>query len=265
MKKFNQLVIFLFFFCTVGAMAQEKSDFFTYKFGADLMSKFVWRGAQIGGSYPSIQPWAELGIGPVKFGVWGAYAIGGADPFQEFDLYLRMNFADDLFTVTLNDYYVLGSTPYHYFQYKKDATGHVLEGMFSFNGTEKIPLSLLVALNFYGADAEKINDDPTSIEFNKKAGLQYSNYIELGYAFTMQEMKMNAFAGMTLNNPKKPNLMNGFKGETGFYGTGPGLVNLGVKASKSLNITNLYALPLCCAIIANPQAHHVFIVFGVSL
>jgi len=264
MKKMNQLIAFILVICALGTSAQEKSSLFSYDFGADLTSKYVWRGTQYGGSYPSIQPFAELGIGPVTLGAWGAYTLAGPNPYQEFDLYLSASFVDEMFTLTLTDYYFPDTSDYKYFQYNKDKTGHILEGALSFNGTEKVPVSLMVAVNFYGADAQKINDDINSPDFKTKSGIQYSTYMELGYAFKIKEMEMNAFAGMTFNKPKAADSITGYPGETGFYGTSPGVVNLGLKASKSVKITDSYSMPLTCAVIANPQAEKVFLVFGIS-
>jgi len=264
MKKMNQLIAFILVICALGTSAQEKSSLFSYDFGADLTSKYVWRGTQYGGSYPSIQPFAELGIGPVTLGAWGAYTLAGPNPYQEFDLYLSASFVDEMFTLTLTDYYFPDTSDYKYFQYNNDKTGHILEGALSFNATEKVPVSLMVAVNFYGADAQKINDDINSPDFKTKSGIQYSTYMELGYAFKIKEMEMNAFAGMTFNKPKAADSLTGYPGETGFYGTGPGVVNLRLKASKSVKITDSYFMPLTCAVIANPQAEKVFLVFGIS-
>lgn len=264
MKKLKQLLTFLLVICTLATSAQEKRSSFSYDFGTDLMSKYVWRGTQYGGSYPSIQPYAELGIGSVSIGVWGAYTIGGIDPYQEFDLFVSASFAEEMFTLTFTDYYFPGSSPHNYYHFKKDETGHVLEGSLSFNGTKMIPLSVMLAVNFYGADAERINDDASSPDFNIKSGIQYSNYLELGYIFKIKEMEMNAFAGMTFSQPRKPDAATGYAGETGLYGTGPGVVNLGLKGSKSIAITDAYSLPLSCAVITNPQTESVFLVFGIS-
>jgi hypothetical protein len=264
MKRIQQLIVLCLAMWTIPAIAQEKSSLIDYDFGADLMSKYVWRGTQFGGSYPVIQPHAELSVGPVKLGAWGAYTIAGPNPYQEFDLYLAADLMDGLFTLTLTDYYFPDTSDYKYFQYNKDKTGHILEGTVAFNGNDKIPFSLLVAMNFYGADAQKINDDPTSPDFNTKSGIQYSSYAELGYAFKIKEVELNAFAGMAFNNPKAADASIGYIGETGFYGTGLGVVNLGLQASKQLQITEKYALPLSCAVITNPQAEKVFLVFGLS-
>ncbi len=264
MKKLQQFFLLCLIMATVPGLAQEKSSLLDYDFGADLMSKYVWRGVQYGGSYPAIQPYAELTAGPITLGAWGSYTVAGPNPYQEFDLYLAADLMDGMFTLTLTDYYFPDTSDYKYFQYNKDKTGHILEGTVAFNGTDKIPFSLLVAVNFYGADAQRIDDDQNSPDFNTKTGIQYSTYAELGYAFNIKQVDLNAFAGMAFNNPKAADAATGYIGESGFYGTGLGVVNLGLQASKSIQITEKYALPLSCAVITNPQAEKVFLVFGLS-
>ena len=43
----------------------------------DLMSRYVWRGTDFGGS-PSIQPGIEYSKAGFSIGAWGAYAISSA-------------------------------------------------------------------------------------------------------------------------------------------------------------------------------------------
>ncbi|MFW5753394.1 MAG: hypothetical protein ACOCV9_01210 [Marinilabiliaceae bacterium] len=70
--------------------------------GADLMSRYVWRGTDFGGS-PSIQPYIEFSTGNFVLGAWGAYTTNmpGA---QEADLYTGYTFGD-VFSLALTDYY----------------------------------------------------------------------------------------------------------------------------------------------------------------
>ncbi|MFO8000706.1 MAG: hypothetical protein R6U46_05635 [Marinilabilia sp.] len=70
--------------------------------GADLMSRYVWRGTDFGGS-PSIQPYIEMSAGDFVLGAWGAYTtnLPGA---QEADLYTGYTLGD-VFSLTLTDYY----------------------------------------------------------------------------------------------------------------------------------------------------------------
>jgi len=252
--------ILLLCFCTVifanNLFAQETNDDqskLTLDFGADVVSRYVWRGTQFGGNAPSIQPALSVGLRGFELGAWGAYSLSGQNYGQEFDLFLSYTFLNEMFTLTVSDYYFPDdSLEYNYVEWNRDATGHILEGTVAFNGTENLPLRFLAAFNFYGNDAITLNDD-----FSKK-GIQYSNNIELGYSFAVNSILCDAFIGGTLSNP------NIDKGEAGFYGTGPGIVNIGLTASKDIAISDKFSLPVTASIITNPQAESVFFVFGFS-
>lgn len=230
--------------------AQEKECKSKLDLSADIMSRYIWRGLNLGGSSPSIQPGLEYSCGNLAIGAWGAYSFNHAITSQEADLYASYTIAD-LFNITATDYFLpseVDSIPNHYFNYKKDETGHVFELSAKFLGTEKVPLSLMVATNIYGADAKKSNGNN-----------QYSTYIELGYSFNVKETGCNAFLGFT---PTKPDTQ---KGETGYYGNGPGVINLGITATKAIKVTDAFSLPVSASLITNPQAENIFLVFGISL
>ncbi len=233
--------------------------------GADLVSRYIWRGMQLEGNAPNIQPFFTYQVGNFEAGVWGAFSLSGNNHSQEVDLHVSQSFAKNMFTVTVTDYFFPEEFgDYNYFKYGKNVTGHVFEGALTFNGTKKFPLTVLVATNFFGADATRIGDDPKSPDFNKKTGIQYSTYIELDYPFQVKAVDINTFIGFNATTPRKANYYTGYKGESGFYGTGFGVVNLGFTASKAIQITEKYALPLMVSLVTNPQSGKIYFVFGIS-
>lgn len=217
--------------------------------GVDFMSRYIWRGLNLGGSSPSIQPSLEFTAGNFTLGSWGAFSTGNGMTLQETDLYLSYTFKE-VVSLTITDYFFQNDSVAnnHYFEFDENKTGHLLEASASFNGTEKIPFTLLAALNFWGADALKAD--------GKK---QYSTYFELGYNGKCKDVDYNVFMGFTPNNPDEE------KGETGFYGPDAGIINLGIKASKSLKITDTFSLPVSASFMVNPLAENVFLVVGISL
>jgi hypothetical protein len=243
-------------FITNNVFAQETATAeskVSFDFGADLMSRYVWRGTQFGGNSPSLQPSVSIAFEGVEIGAWGAYSLGGLNTGQELDLYITYTFLNDLLSLTVTDYFFPDeSAVYNYAEWNNDETGHLLEGAISFNGSDNVPLRLLAAINFYGNDAIKLNAD------GSKKGIQYSHYFEAGYAFEINETACDAFIGGTFSNPDED--MN----ESGFYGTGPGVVNLGLNVAKEIGISDRYSLPLTASLITNPQAKRVFLVFGFS-
>lgn len=215
----------------------------------DLMSRYVWRGLNPGGSSPSIQPSLKFNAGKFTLGTWGAFSVDNSFTVQETDLYATYNFCD-AFSLTVTDYFLPDESlaNNHYFEMKEDSTGHVLEAAASFNGTEKIPITFLAAVNFWGADARTAT--------NKK---QYSTYFELGYKRTVNETSIKIFIGGTATNPDTE------AGETGFYSDGAGITNIGITAVKKITLTDKFSLPLSTSFIINPKSENVFLVLGISL
>lgn len=259
------LLVLLFANLSIIAQSNESKSKIETDFSADLMSRYVWRGLQFGGCSPSIQPALTFSKGGFELGAWGAYSLGGINPSQELDLYLTYTFLDEAFSATVTDYFFpVENFNYDYFDFKKASTGHVLEGMLSFNGTEKIPFSLLAAVNFYGADASKIVSDSTSVDFNKSSGIQFSNYLELGYSKSFENFDFEAFAGYTFTNPQDADTISGYIGESAYYGGKSGLINLGVKFSKELKISSDFSLPVSLQFITNPRDKKIYFVFGMT-
>ena len=252
----------------VHAQEAETTDsdcLFDFSLGADVMNRYVWRGTQFSKA-PVIQPAMEIGFKGLALGVWGSYSFDGINDGSEADLYLSYTFLNDMLTATVTDYFFPNDNTSRnkYFNYNEDETGHILELTLAFNGTENLPLTFLVASNVYGADAKKVIDDPASADFNKTDGNQFSTYFEVGYGFSIKQNDLNVFVGGTINKPKEADDETGYTGESGFYGQTAGVVNLGLTASRNIEITEKYALPVQASFITNPMSGDVFLVFGIS-
>ena len=248
-KKYLIAIGFLIFWFGImpKTMAQEVEKATSpFSLSLDMMSRYVWRGTDFGAS-PSMQPGISYSHKGFTVGAWGAYAMNltGA---QEADLYVSYS-PVEMFTVTLTDYFFPDEVnDYDYFNYDKNSTGHILEASVSFNGTEKLPMTVLLATNVYGADAARLNAG------GEQTGIQYSSYAELKYSFK----NIDLFIGANLTDPNEDH------GESGFYGDKMGVVNLGISTSKEIKITNSYSLPLNISLITNPQAKRIFLVAGFS-
>lgn len=245
-KKF--VLIFSTLILTGSLSAQVKSEKGEITFGANLMNRYIWRGSQFS-TGPVIQPTIEYRKGQFSFGAWGSYAQDGSDG-AEADLYISYTLARDLFTATITDYFFpadIIAINNNYFDYKKASTGHIIEGTLAYNGSDKFPVSIMTAINFWGTDQDASGNQ------------QYSIYIEFGYALKYKKGEINLFAGLT------PIDANEEKGEAGFYGDTAGFVNLGFTASKEITLTDKFSLPISASVIANPMAENLFLVFGVTL
>ena len=241
----------------------EKKSLVEINIGADLVSRYVWRGTDYGNS-PGIQPSFSVGIKGFEIGAWASYALVSYSQkindsttmsmgnYAEFDLFLSYTFK--WFTVSVTDYFfpnpMTPNSNNKYFNWKNASTGHTLEAALSFNGTDKVPLSLYVGTLIYGADKDK---DSTGV-YGLGSNNNYSTYIEASYTFNIKKI------GVDLQP-----FIGGIPFGSSWYGPYGGVINLGFTASKELQITNKYSLPVYVSIITNPQSESAFFVFGLTL
>ena len=218
MKKTILLLVSL---CTLGLNAQD------FSFGADVQSRYVWRGAQLGDESASLQPSVEYTNGKLAVGAWGAYSLGGGETSaQEMDLYVSYALTDAI-SLTVTDYYFPGAKGAG--KYLETETGHTYEAAISVAVTDAISL---MAANYVAGD----NDGAT--------------YIEASYAAD----QFTLFVG-------------GVTGDNGVaYGKeGEGLVNVGISLESEIQLSSTYSLPVNSSLILNPDAESVFLTFGFSL
>ncbi len=172
--------------------------------GADLVSRYVWRGTDFGNS-ASVQPYLSVGFAGLEAGAWASYPISSAGA-NENDLYISYSLGPVGITVT--DYYFPGDTSIVKFGNYSDEGNHILEASLSF---ELARFGALGAINFYGDNGNSI-------------------YFEVGYdVYNKNDLSVGAFVGVG-NEAYVTN-------EDGDMG----LVNLGVSASKG-NLSASYII-----------------------
>jgi hypothetical protein len=191
-------------------------------FGADLVSRYVWRGTDFGNS-ASVQPFLSLSIEGFEAGAWASYPLTDASASagngaNENDLYI--NYTTGPVGIGITDYYFPESFRFGYYGNDSSAS-HILEGSVTF---EMAGFKALGAVNFYGADKN------------------HSFYLEGGYElFNRNDLIVSSFAGIG-------NYIYRTDSDSE-----PGLVNLGVIAAKG-NLSVSYIL--------NVQAEVDYLVFG---
>jgi len=217
-------------------------SFAQFKYGADLYSRYIWRGSDIGNS-PSFQPSITYTTGGLSVGFWGAYALASsannAATYAEDDFWASYTLSTEKagsFSVIYTDYYIpsLGIPFGFYKPTSPGSAAHTLEGGVGYTGPDKFPISL----NFYN----NLSNDPDN-----------SSYIQAAYPFTISETTLTLTAGMT---PSK----------SAYYGTtGGNIINLGITVAKSIVITDKFSLPINVSYINNPAQDKSYLVFGASL
>jgi hypothetical protein len=184
----------------------------------------------------NVQPGLSLSAGGFSVGAWGSTSIYfGA---KEVDLAVAYEFAGLFIGIT--DYWITAENK-AYFNFDKDkGTAHTFEANLSYTLPETFPLSIAWNTNFAGADAT--NDSGDAL---------YSTYVGLTYPFAVKGVDLEAELGFT---PWK-----------GAYSDNFNVVNLSLKASKELKITDSFALPVFAQYLVNPYLEDANLVFGVSL
>ncbi len=255
--KYFVLYIGLICFCVSG-FSQSDTTESAVSFEAQIVSRYVWRGIDIGGNQPFVHPCIEVNLGSEKHaftaGLWGAYAIGKSFD-EELNLYFMYSF-NEIFELTLTDYFVYDGSPsgYDLFNYNSGETPHLLEAQIGFAGTEKIPFTLSFAMMLYGADAVHLNEDGT------EAGIFNSKYIELGWEKELNDGSVfSVFGGASVDQADTE------LGEETFYGNEkPAVILLGCNIEKELKLGADFDCVLNVSFISNPSAQSAFLVAGMT-
>lgn len=203
--------------------------------GADVVSRYVWRGADFGESM-SVQPALTFSFGNLEAGAWGSYSVSASGAgANENDLWASYTVSAGngaSFSLGFTDYYF--PSPDAEFGFR-NADAHTMEISLGLSGPESFPISL------YGGMLVK-NDPDNSVYLEASLPIDAVDGVEVGLV-----------AGMVT-------------GASGFYGTeGAALVNLGVSAGTEVEITESFSLPVSVSWIVNPDSERAFLVFGMSL
>ncbi len=208
--------------------------------GADLVSRYVWRGADFGESL-SVQPALAVTGSGLEVGAWASYATNPAGAgVNELDLWIGYTVETQTsgsiaFGVT--DYYFPAPDAPTLFNFENGGEGaHWIEPFASYTGPASFPITL------YGAAF--VHNDPDD-----------SIYLEASYPATIGDVEVGFTAGASA-------------GESSLYGTTKfTFINLGVSATKSIPITDQFALPIFVSYVVNPTpgASRSFLVAGISL
>jgi hypothetical protein len=212
---------------------------------ADLVSRYIWRGINVNDAF-NIQPALTLSVSGFSFGFWGSYALTNNLDYnsygQELDTWLGYNFAFEngiSISAIVTDYYFPNAgIPWGNWDNYDDPDGpgaHTIETGLLLKGPNAFPISLSGYVAVY-------NDEGNN------------TYFEASYPATVAEVALNFFVGASAGSEENP-----------IYGTENfNVINIGVKASKSVKITEDYSLPVFTSFIMNPRSEIAYLVFGLT-
>lgn len=212
------------------------------KIGADIYSRYIWRGVDYGNA-PSFQPAISYTAGGFSIGTWGAYSIGShsvdlttgsASVFAEHDIWANygVDVGGGTLTFTFTDYFY-PSAGLRLFNYNDAGGSHVLEIGAGYFGGDAFPFSLSTYYNFF-------NDIDRSV------------YLHISYPFTLENGTIALFAA-------------GTPGRSAWYAaTGAAVINAGLTYATPVPITERFSLPINASYIINPHIEQSYLIFGIS-
>ncbi len=240
---FVLLTVFLTLFVGANAQEQETDKATNFKkgnwsgsVGGDLVSHYVWRGQDLAGV--SFQPSLAIEWRGLSIGAWGDVSFD-KDDTKEFDL--TIGYSVKGFSVSITDYwFAYPGAQNHYFCYNKKETAHVWEAQVGYDWDF---LALNWYTNFAGADG-----------VNKNGKRAFSSYISLIAPWDWVKLHWEAELGMV-------------PWSTDFYADVEhfSVVNVSLKAAKTINIKDIYSFDVYSQIIWNPAVNSAHFVFGLSL
>jgi len=232
MKSIIKTAAILSFFAVtvIGYGQDEKSGSkLTVDVGADFVSSYIWRGLDFAGA--SVQPALSISAYGFTIGTWGSVDFSTIE--KEVDLYLSYEIGG--FSVSIADYW--WSEEGASFFRNKDS--HHIDVTLGYTFPEKFPLSLEVSTMLAGE------------EDRKECGKQnYSTYISASYPFTISNIDCELGIGVT---PYK-----------GMYSDKFDVATITAKATKNLQLSSKFTLPIFTELIFSPAQDKVYLVFGVK-
>src|SRR5574344_2906077 len=206
---------------TTGIQAQEYEAATTIS--ADLVNQYIWRGQDLG--EVALQPTLGVAYNGLSVTAWGNVGLSDKDDTKEFDLTAAYTVGG--FNVGVTDYWF--NTPNdRYFCYASHKTSHVFEANV---GDNFGPVALQWYTNFAGNDG-----------LNKSGKRAYSSYFEVSAPFKFASCDWTAAVGAT-------------PFATSFYSQADGfaVINMSLKATKEIKVTDTFSVPVFAAISANPS------------
>lgn len=217
--------------------AQEEKGI-QFNVSGDFVSSYVWRGMYQ--TNAAVQPTLGLGIKGFSLTAWGSTDFTGTS--KEVDLTVAYSFNN--FTVSIADMWWGGQGELKYFKYRNKETAHHFEAGLAYTlPCEKFPLSIAWYTMFAGDD-KKIDSDSQN----------YSSYAELNYPFAIKGIDLDATFGFTP-----------YAAEYQYSTTGFAVTNIALKATKEIQITKSFSLPLFTQLVFNPALEDAHLVVGFTL
>lgn len=235
MKIIYKLILMLFFVISSNLFSQNASV------NVDFVNRYIWRGFDLGGNVPSIQPNIKLNAGNFTVGFWGAYPVVKDAALSEIDFYASYTFSlskAGSLSIGFTDY-INPDNGIKFFNFAGHEShggpgAHNIEINAAYTGPENFPIN--ISANIF---VHNIANNPM--------------YFQIAYSTSINEIGLNLFTGLTPGDENKYYLTDKFN-----------VINVGFSLSKSIKITDEFSLPIYGSIILNPSNENIFYVIGIT-
>lgn len=232
MKKVKGLALLIACFAASAAVAQDNVE---GTVSADFVNQYIWRGQDLGDV--SVQPTLGVAYKGFSLTAWGSVGLSDNSDTKEFDL--TAAYQTGAFHIGITDYWF--NVPNgKYFHYDAHSTSHVFEGNI---GYDFGPVALNWYTNFAGNDG-----------VNKSGKRAYSSYVEASVPFKLADLDWTATVGAVPY-------------ATSFYAKAKGfaVTNVSLRATKDIQVTRSWSVPLFAGISTNPSTQKAYLVCGFTL
>ena len=255
MKAMRELALLSLAFLCMPMAAQDKVEATVQ---ADLVSKYLWRGQELG--HISIQPKASVSWKGLSLTALGNVGFDKEDT-EEFNL--QLNYTLKGFNIGVIDYWKSGVDPEgRYLYYDRDKGPHTFEGNIGY--TCKY-FSLQAYTVFWGIDetphnAMAIGSTMAETEHERA----YSTYIEAAVPFRLGGLNWTLMGGMTpFRSAGKTAEFLKIANEYN-YADGIACIKAALRATKELNLGEV-RMPLFAEIHMNPYLQKAYFSMGLSV
>ena len=230
----------LFAMAMVMTTATFAQDTVETTISSDVVSHYVWRGQDLGSA--AIQPTLGIAYKGLSLSAWGS--VGITDPADQQELDLTLSYTLGRLNIGITDYWTNtagGDLAARYFKYNSHSTNHTFEANL---GYDFGVASLQWYTNFAGLDG-----------VNKDGKRAYSSYLEAVVPFKLASVDWTATAGAV-------------PFATDFYkdcASGFAVINLALKATKDVRISDSFSLPVFAELSGNPSTQKAYFVLGLTL
>ncbi|KIO43901.1 hypothetical protein [Sanguibacteroides justesenii] len=237
------ILVLLLIGVVVEVKARNSLKSVVFKVSGDIVSSYIWRGAYNAGA--SIQPTLSMGIGAFSLTAWGSKEISGTH--KEIDLTAAYRWGK--FNIFVADYWWEGEKlgdrvswkNNNYFHFDNRNTAHHVEVGIGYVVSDKFPLCISWSTMVWGADKKD----------NEKQN--YSSYAEMTCPFSVKNVDLNFTLGFS---PYESELyaVRGFS-----------ITNIELGASKEIQFTKAFSLPVFTRIVFDPAHEDAHFVLGFTL